>query len=135
MKYEVNYMDAKKDIEKGNLRFGELVRKGDAKALATLYTSDASIMPAGMNTIKGRKGIEEFWGSAIKGMGLKDATLKTIEIIGEGNTVTEMGEYTLKLHSAGKEMEDKGKYTVVWKSTPEGYKLHWDIWTSNLPQK
>jgi ketosteroid isomerase-like protein len=128
-------MDVKKEIEKGNLRFAELVRKGDAKALSNLYTSDASIMPVGMNTIKGRKGIEDFWGSAIKGMGLKDATLKTIEIIGEGNTVTEMGEYSLKLQSAGKEMEDVGKYAVVWKNTPEGYKLHYDIWTSNLPQK
>ena len=128
-------MDVKKEIEKGNLRFAELVRKGDAKALSNLYTSDASIMPVGMNTIKGRKGIEDFWGSAIKGMGLKDASLKTIEIIGEGNTVTEMGEYSLKLHSAGKEMEDVGKYAVVWKNTPEGYKLYYDIWTSNLPQK
>ena len=128
-------MSAKKEIDKGNLKFGELVRKGDAKALSNLYTGDACLMPVGMNAIKGRKNVEDFWGSVIKGMGLKDATLKTVELLGGGDTVTEMGEYLLKLHSAGKDMEDKGKYVVVWKKTPEGWKLHWDIWTSNLPQK
>lgn len=132
---EANYLDTKKELEKGNQKFGELVRKGDAKALSNLYTSDACLMPVGMNPIKGRKGVEEFWGSVIKGMGLKDATLKTVELIGEGDAITEMGEYLLKLHSAGKDMEDKGKYLVVWKKTPEGWKIHWDIWTSSLPQK
>lgn len=128
-------MSAKNEIEKGNIKFGELVRKGDAKALSGLYTSDACLMPVGMKAIKGRKNVEDFWGSVIKGMGLKDAILKTVELLGEGDIVTEMGEYLLKLHSSGKDVEDKGKYVVVWKKTPQGWKLHWDIWTSDLPQK
>ena len=110
-------------------------RKGDAKAISSLYTSDASVMPVGMSTVKGRKAVEEFWGRAIKGMGLKNASLKTIEVIEGVNTATEMGEYLLNLQAEGKQLEDKGKYVVVWKNTPDGWKLHWDIWTSSLPQK
>ena len=125
----------KKEIEKENVKFGEYVRKGDAKALSNLYTSDACLMPAGMGFVKGRKAVEEFWGGAIKGMGLKDGILKTVEVVGEGDTVTEMGEYVLKLQAEGKNMEDKGKYVVVWKKTPDGWKLHWDIWTTSLPPK
>lgn len=106
-------MSAKGEIEKGNIKFGELVRKGDAKALSNLYPSDACLMPVGMNAIKGRKNVEGFWGSVIKGMGLKDATLKTVELLEEGDMVTEMGDYLLKLHLAGKDVEDKGKYFVV----------------------
>jgi hypothetical protein len=41
-----------------------------------------------------------------------------------------MGEYHLKMEQG----EDRGKYVVMWKSTPEGWKLHWDIWnTSQAP--
>jgi len=61
---------------------------------------------------------------------LKDVDLKTVEVVGEGDSVTEMGEYHLKMEQG----EDKGKYMVVWKSPPEGWKLHWDIWnTSKAP--
>ena len=128
---EYKMVEIKKEIEKTNGKFGEFVRRSDAKAISGLYTNDACLMPAGMSFIKGRKAIEEFWGGAIKGMGLKDAILKTVEVVGTGDTVTEMGEYLLKLQAA----EDKGKYVVVWKNTPDGWRLHWDIWTSSIPPK
>jgi ketosteroid isomerase-like protein len=128
-------VEVRKEIEKGNGKFGEFVRRSDAKALSGLYTNDACLMPAGMSFIKGRKAIEAFWGGAIKGMGLKDAILKTVEVVGVGDTVTEMGEYLLKLQAEGKNIEDKGKYVVVWKNTPEGWRLYWDIWTSSIPPK
>jgi ketosteroid isomerase-like protein len=128
-------VDVRKEIEKGNAKFGEYVRKGDSKAISSLYTNDASVMPVGMSTVKGRKAVEAFWSGAIKGMGLKDASLKTIEVVEVGDTATEMGEYLLNLQAEGKQLEDKGKYVVVWKNTPDGWKLHWDIWTSSLPQK
>jgi ketosteroid isomerase-like protein len=127
--------EVRKKIEKENLKFGEYVRRGDVKALAGLYTDGASLLPVGMKAIDGRKAIEEFWGGAIKGMGLKDAILKTVELVGSGDTMTERGEYVLKLEAEGKALEDKGKYLVVWKNTPQGWKLHWDMWTSNQPQK
>jgi ketosteroid isomerase-like protein len=127
--------EIRKKIEKANQKFGENVRKGDAKAIANLYTDGASLLPAAMKSVDGKKAIEEFWGGAIKGMGLKDAILKTVELLGSGDTYTERGEYVLKLESGGKAMEDKGKYIVVWRNSSEGWKLHWDIWTSSLPQK
>ena len=96
---------------------------------ATLYTKDATLLPTGSNIVKGNEAVREFWAGAIKGMGLKEANLKTVEVVGMGDTVTEMGEYHLKLASG----EDRGKYVVVWKSTPEGLKLHWDIWNTNKP--
>jgi ketosteroid isomerase-like protein len=131
----MNLSEVRKKIEKANQLFVENVRKGDAKALANLYTRDGILFPAGMNIIQGRKAIEAFWGGAIKGMGLKNAILKTIDLLGSSDTYTERGEYVLKMVSAGKAMEDKGKYIVVWKNTPDGWKLHWDIWNTNLSPK
>ena len=132
---DVNMSEVRKKIEKENLKFGEYVRRGDAKAISGLYTDGASLLPYGMRSVDGRKAIEQFWGGAIKGMGLKDAILKTIDLVGSGDIMTERGEYVHKLEAAGKATEDKGKYIVMWKNTPEGWKLHWDIWTSNIPQK
>jgi len=120
-------------IDLANLKFGEFVRKGDTKSLASLYTKDACLLPTSSGIVKGRKAIEEFWGGVIAGMGLKEIELKTVEVIGEGDAATEMGEYMLKLEPRGqKPAVDKGKYIVLWKKTPEGWKLHWDIWNTSL---
>ncbi len=121
-------------IESSNRKFGEYIRKGDAKALAGLYTKDACLLPTNSEMIRGNKAVEEFWRGAITGLGLKDAVLTTQEVVGSGETVTEMGKYMLKIQPEGQAlMEDRGKYLVVWKRTPEGWKLHWDIWNTSLP--
>lgn len=122
-------------IEKMNLRFSEMVRRGaDAKELGASYTEDACVLPPNSDIMKGRKAVGEFWGGAISALGLKDIELKTLEVVGEGDTVTEMGRYRLKIEPKGqKPIEDMGKYVVLWKKTEQGWKLHWDIWNTSLP--
>ncbi len=125
--------DIKSEIAEANAKFGEYVRKGDAAGLASLYTEKASILPSNNPMVVGRENIKGLWG-VMFGKGLKDAVLTTVEIDGEGDTVTEMGEYKLKLKPEGQEaVEDKGKYVVLWKKTPDGWKLHWDIFNTSLP--
>ncbi len=126
--------EVRKAIGEGNVKFRRCVREGNAEALAALYTMDACLLPPNSGLIRGRKNIEGFWGGAISGLGLKDAVLTTVELHGTGDIVTEVGEYLLKIQPEGKtEMEDKGKYVVAWKHTPEGWKLHRDIWNTSLP--
>lgn len=120
--------EIRKTIEANNKKFCEFIRKGDVKAIASLYTKDASLLPTGSSVVKGNEAVRNFWAGAITGLKLKDANLKTVEVIGKGDSVTEMGEYQLKMEQG----EDKGKYLVVWKSTPEGWKLHWDIWNTSM---
>ncbi len=93
-------------------------------------------MPPNNEMIRGRRGTEGFWGAAIK-MGVRDAILTTIELTEFGNEVHEVGSYALKIQPEGKKpFEDKGKYIVIWKQEQEGtWKLHRDIWNSNLPSK
>ena len=125
--------DEKSEIEKANAKFCEYVRSSDVKALGSLYTEKACIMPPNSPTVMGRENIEGLWG-AMFGSGLKDAVLTTVGVDGTGDTVTEMGEYMLKLQPEGQEaMEDKGKYVVLWKKEPEGWRLHWDIFNTSLP--
>ena len=124
----------REEIAKGNAKFAEYVRKGDVDGLASLYTEDACLMPANSPAIVGRENIREFWGATAQALGVKDAVLTTVDLKGEGDTVTEYGEYRLKVQPEGQEAgEDMGKYVVLWKKTPEGWKLHWDIFNTDLP--
>jgi len=126
--------EIRRAIEEANLKFIECIRNGDAAALSALYTEDACLLPTNFEMMRGREAVEEFWGGAISGLGLKDAVLTTVDLAGGGDTVTEMGEYLLKFQPEGQEpIEDKGKYIVLWKKTPEGWKLRWDIFNTNLP--
>lgn len=127
--------EVRKAIDKVNLRFSEGIRKGDASMVSSVYAEDAVICPPNSDMIRGRKGIEEFWGGAIK-MGLKDAALSTVELSGSGDTFQELGKANLKIQPEVQEpLEDKVKYVVVWKRTADGWRYKWDIWNSSLPPK
>lgn len=123
-----------KAIEEANLKFGEAFRQADPAAVAALYTDDAILLPPNSDIIRGKQGIEAFWQVVID-MGVKDAALTTVEVMGVGDMVCEIGQYTLTIQPEGQEaMEDKGKYVVIWKQAEDGsWKLHVDIWNTSLP--
>ena len=124
----------RKAIEAGNLKFGEAVRQGNGAAIAALYTDDATLMQPNSEMIKGKPGIEAFWKGGL-GMGIKDAVLTTVEVLGMGDLAWEIGKYNLKIQPAGQAgLEDNGKYVVIWKKQADGsWKLHVDIWNTSMP--
>ena len=121
-------------IEEANIKFGEALRQGDAAAVANLYTDDARLLPPNSEIIQGKLEVETFWAGGIQ-MGIKDAILTTVDIIGMGDVVCEIGKYALTIQPEGQEaMEDRGKYLVIWKKAADGtWKLHVDIWNTSLP--
>jgi uncharacterized protein (TIGR02246 family) len=123
-------------LEEANVKFGEVVRQGDAAALAALYTDDATLLPPDIEMIQGKQGIEGFWSGGFQ-MGIKDAVLTTVDVFGSGDLAYEIGKFTLKIQPEGQEpIEQKGKYVVVWKKTADGsWKLHVDIFNYTLPAK
>jgi len=124
----------RESIKKANMKFSEHIRAGNAKELAGLYTEDAHLLPTNSDMIQGRESVEEFWGGAISGLGIKDAKLTTLEVYEGEDSITEVGEYLLHIQPEGQEAaEDRGKYVVIWKETPEGLKLHRDIWNTSQP--
>jgi uncharacterized protein (TIGR02246 family) len=118
-------------IEKGNVQFGEAVRKGDGAAIAALYTEDATLLPPDSDMIKGRGGIEAFWKGVLQ-MGIKEAVLTAVDVSAAGELAYEIGTFALKVQPEGKDpIEQKGKYVVVWKKALHAvWKLHVDIWNS-----
>ena len=118
-----------------NARFSEAFERGDAKALAAMYTSDAIVLPPDSETIRGNEAIGEFW-KTTRESGVQSAALTTVDVDRTGDVADEVGKVSLTIQPAGKELTtEAAKYVVVWKRQADGsWKLHRDIWNS-LPAK
>lgn len=120
--------DIRSQIAAANASFVEAFTRGDAAALAGLYTPDAQLLPANSDFVRGTPAIQTFWQGVIE-MGLKGASLETIEVESHGETAIEMGRY--RLLAAGDVLADTGKYVVIWKNDGRSWRLHRDIWTTS----
>ena len=117
-------------IDAANKKFGAAVTAGNAADVAGLYTDDAMVLPPNGETVTGRPAIEKLF-QALVAAGIKEITLTAKEVESHGDAATEIGVYSVK-DGTGKEI-DRGKYMVSWKKIQGQWKLHRDIWNSNLP--
>jgi uncharacterized protein (TIGR02246 family) len=119
----------KATIEKLNDAWTAVFNKGDAAAVAAMYTEDAYVLPPGAELIKGRAAIEGFWRQAAQQMG--DAKLTTVDLLQLGpGAAREIGKVTLKTKSQPSQ-EIVGKYAVVWLKVGGDWKLATDIWNTD----
>jgi len=120
--------DIRSLIETNNKTFVAAFKRGDAAAMAGLYTVEGQLLPANSDFVRGTAAIRAFW-QGVMNLGLKDASLETIEVEAHGDTAIEVGRYTLI--AAGGAVADSGKYIVIWKNDKGTWKLHRDIWTTS----
>ena len=117
---------ARAGIEAGLKKFSEAVAKGDAAALAKLYTTDAEILPPGSPPVKGREGIEKAFASLVSQF--KKISFQTREVHPMGNLALEVSSWKLE-DASGKGPEGKGM--VLWKKVGGTWQLYRDIWNDN----
>jgi uncharacterized protein (TIGR02246 family) len=122
--------DEFKAIEQANAAFAAAYAKGDAKAVAEMYTEKARLLPPNSPVVEGRKAIEAFWKGAMTA-GIKTFELKTVEVESSGDMLVEQG--TATLFSTDGAVVDRAKYIVLWKRVDGQWKLHRDCWNSNEP--
>jgi uncharacterized protein (TIGR02246 family) len=119
----------KATIEKLNDAWTAAFNKGDAAAVAALYTEDAYVLPPGSAMVKGRAAIEAFWRQAAQQM--TDAKLTTLDVLPLGRSAArEIGTVTLKTKSQPPQ-EVVGKYAVVWRKVGRDWRLATDIWNTD----
>ena len=119
----------KATIEKLNDVWTAAFNKGDAAAVAALYTEDAYVLPPGSAMVKGRAAIEAFWRQAAQQM--TDAKLTTVDVLPVGRSAArEIGTVSLKTKSQPPQ-EVVGKYVVVWRKIGRDWKLATDIWNTD----
>ena len=120
--------DVRSVIEANEVKFSGFFAQGDTQAVSNLYSEAAKILPPNGMITEGRDKIRNFWQSAWEA-GVKKVETKTVEVIGSGNTVSEVGTYML--FGGRNEMLDEGKYLVVWKKEGQNWLMFRDIWNSS----
>jgi uncharacterized protein (TIGR02246 family) len=117
-------------IAAANESLAAAFNRGDAAGMATLYTENGQVLPPNSDFVTGRQGVEAFW-QAVMDMGIKEVKLESGEVEDHGDTAIEVS--TFALMGEGGQVLDKGKYIVIWKQEEGQWKLHRDIFNSNLP--
>jgi uncharacterized protein (TIGR02246 family) len=128
--------EARAAIEAANAKFSAAYARGDAKALSSMYTSDAIVLPPDSEMIRGNEAIGEFW-KKTRESGVQSAALTTVDVGRSGDVAYEVGKVSLTIQPPGKEPTTAvAKYVVIWKRQADGsWKLHRDIWNSLPPAK
>lgn len=121
--------DARPGIEATIADWMSAISQDDAAGVAACYTEDAQLLPPNEEAVRGREAVQAWFQGAIDA-GL-DARLEIQELEVYGDTGYEVGKATI-MGPDGQTIDDS-KYIVIWKKVGDAWKLHRDIFNSNLP--
>jgi uncharacterized protein (TIGR02246 family) len=117
---------SKAAIQKLEDQWGAAFNKGEAAAVAAMYTADAYVLPAGAPMAHGRAEIGKFWSAAMRQLGDVKCTTVDVKPLGP-NGAREIGTCTFK--TKGTTAQDGAlKYAVVWQKVNGRWLLNTDIW-------
>jgi uncharacterized protein (TIGR02246 family) len=120
---------SKATIQKADDKWAKAFNKGDAAALAAMYTEDAYALPPGAEMMKGRSEIEAFWRQQMQQIGDVKCTALDVKPLGR-NAAREIGTCSFKT-KAQPPRDGALKYAVVWEKVGSQWELLQDIWNFN----
>jgi ketosteroid isomerase-like protein len=122
--------EAKLAIAKSNDVYFQAFAKGDSSIFIDRYTKDCWIMAPNDQALCGEGAPLEFFQAAYHQIGLRNGKFITIDVFGDGKEyVTEIGFW--QSFDANNKLFDNGKYLVLWKKTPDGWKMFRDSFSSD----
>ena len=125
---EYTLEDARADIEAANDEFEKFFAARDSVGLSNLYTKDTKILMSQAPAYSGRDAARTIMGG-IMNSGITEVNLKTVEVWGDEDGIVEEGEYRLFV---GEDQVDNGKYLVYWQQEDGNWKLHRDMFSSDV---
>jgi len=109
------------DITKIERQYKEAFITGDSTLFLRCYTSDACILAPNAPSLCGERGRLQFYKGA-RQAGIRDAVFTSLGLYGETpEYVTQQG--AVELFDAAQHSLGKGKVLIVWKMTPEGWRI------------
>jgi uncharacterized protein (TIGR02246 family) len=123
---EAHANDVREAVESGNRAFAEAFARGDAAAVASLYTETAEVIAPGSPIASGRDAIAGFWQATLDS-GVEDVALLTREVEAAGDLAFESGLARLVAKDGS---TTQARYLVVWRRIGARWMLHRDIWNS-----
>jgi len=126
--------EAKAAIAKSNDIYFQAFAKGDSSIFIDRYAKDCCIMLPNAPAMCGENAALEFFKMAYYKFGLRNGKFITTQVYGDGEEyVTEEGLW--QSFDANNVMTDDGKFLVLWKKTPNGWKMFRDSFSSNHKNK
>src|SRR5688572_13904861 len=111
-------------------RFSAAYMRGDTDAIMALYTRDAVIFPERSNAISGQDAIRRYWTRG-QGSRVTRHKLTPTSVVVDGKHAYDHGTYEIAGEREGKSWGPfHGKYLVVWRKEPDGWKMALDMWNS-----
>jgi ketosteroid isomerase-like protein len=129
-KEECRLEEAKKAIAESNAIYFQAFATGDSSIFIDRYAEDCCIMAPGIPAVCGKDAALQFFRIAYHQVGLRNGKFITTDVFGDGKEyVTEVGLWqSLDSHN---QLFDDGKFLVLWKKTPKGWKMFRDSFSSN----
>lgn len=122
--------EAKKAIAESNAIYFDSFAKNDSSIFINRYAEDCCIMAPNAPAMCGPAVPLEFFKMAYHQFGLRGGKFITQEVFGVGDGyVAETGLWQ-SVNAEGKTFDD-GKFLVLWKKTPKGWKMFRDSFSSN----
>lgn len=124
--------DAKKAIAASNAIYFEAFVTGDSSIFINRYAEDCCILAPNADALCGPNAALEFFRIAYYQIGLRNGKFITTNVYGDGREyVTEEGLW--QSFDGSNKLIDNGKFLVLWKRTPTGWKMFRDSFSSNNP--
>ena len=111
---------SKTAIQKLENQWGAAFNKGDAAAVAAMYTEDAYVLPAGAPRSKAAPPSQNFWGQAMQQLADVKCTASDVKPLGRSGA-REIGTCTFKT-KAPSPQDGALQYAVVWRKV-DGHRL------------
>ena len=125
-----NLDEAKREIVASNEIYFLAFAKGDSSLFIDRYTKDCWIMPPNAPALCGADAPLEFFKTAYNKFGLRNGKFITIDVFGDGvEFVTEEGFW--QSFDTNNRLFDNGKFLVLWRKTPDGWKMFRDSFSSD----
>ena len=104
--------------------------RGDAATMAALYTTDATIFPERSSALSGVEAIRKYW-TLRPGRRITYHAATPTRIVVDGDHAYDHGIFEISGEQDGKAWGPlKGKYVIVWRREPGGWRMQLDIWNS-----
>lgn len=117
-------------IEALSRRFSEAYERGDVAEMVSLYTPDAVIFPGNSEAIRGHEAIGRYW-RLPPGSRVTHHRATPTEIRVDGDHAYDHGVYEISGERNGEAWGPTlGKYVIVWRREPGGWRMHLDMWNS-----
>jgi uncharacterized protein (TIGR02246 family) len=121
-------------IEELSRRFSAAYVRGDVDAMVAAYTPDAVIFPNNSEMLRGHEAIRGYWTLA-PGQRITRHVAMPTEIRVEGDHAYDYGVYEVAGERNGQAWGPTlGKYVIVWRRGPEGWRMHLDMWNARPQQ-